>query len=154
MDYIENFVKEKSKEGKLYLSDVYEFLKTRFNIAIRTYQWQVSEGLLPESHTEGRLRFYTSDEAIEVLEKVRLIRALKEYSVLKFSTIKTIFDNYKESKGLLIDRLSTLIEEYPTFERGVDPYEPVFSWENAEIVKRVCEKMKKGGSPTNFANNS
>jgi DNA-binding transcriptional MerR regulator len=145
MDFIVSFVKEKTRDGKLALADVCEFLRTRFRIPVRTFQWYVEEGYLPSPLDENtKAKYYSADVAEEVLEKARLIKELKEYSVVKFSTIKDIFDNYKERKTKLIDFLSTIIEEFPAFERGMDPLEPVFSWENAEIIKRACQRLQKG----------
>jgi len=144
MDYIEHYIKEKSVNGKIALSDSYDFLKTRFNIPVRTFQWYVQEGLLPRPDMQGKNGFYPDDVALEVLEKARLIKEMKKYSVIKFSTIKSIFDNYRERRLKLIEALTNLIEQFPPFERGSDPDEPVFSWENAEVVKRVCERMRRG----------
>lgn len=144
MDYIDTFVKARIKEGKLYLPDVYEFIKSRFMIPVRTFQWYVQEGLLPEPIDEGRTRYYPEELATQVLEKVRLLKALKEYSVIKFSVIKTIFEKYEKESPALIDLLSTAIENYPVFERGRIPDEPVFSWDNSEIMKELCNKLSRG----------
>jgi DNA-binding transcriptional MerR regulator len=144
MDYIENFIKAKSKDGNLYLTDIYDFLNTRFRVPIRTFQWYVQETLLPAPKYEGRVGFYYEKVGSIVLERIRLIKSLKEYDV-KFSTIKKIFDRNEGKDDALIDRLSTVIESYPLFERGADPDEPVYNWQNAKTIQKYCERLAGGG---------
>lgn len=132
------------KDDKVPLPVFCERLRMRFRLPERTYYWYVSEDLLPKATVVGRDGFYTPDVAQEVFEKVYIIKELKEYTTIRFSTIKAIFANYYERRRLLIDRMLSWIDDFPALVAGGDPETPVPSWENAKIMKLICNELQQG----------
>jgi hypothetical protein len=144
MEDYKMFVAAKSTEGKIPLSEVYRYIKVNYRIPERTAQWYAKEGLFPRPDKNWKDGFYPSDVAIELCERAYLIARLKEYMSVKFNTIRNIFRRYEDNMRPLFDELIPVVKEYQAFKPGPDPYEPVLNEENAEIVRRICEKIEQG----------
>ncbi|MEW6008171.1 MAG: hypothetical protein AB1629_00865 [Candidatus Omnitrophota bacterium] len=146
MEHYEIIAKAKSVEGKVPLSEVYKVLKNNYKIARRTAQTYMKNKLLPRPRYDWKDGFYTTESATELFARAYLIMKLKEYRNIPVGMISRIFIRHKVNINSLLKKLITIVREYRWYDQNSDPYEPVLDEENAETVRRICEKIQKGVS--------
>lgn len=145
MDYIDDYIAAKSKDGKVSLSDVYHYLKVSFRMPTRTVQWYMKEGLLRRPDYNWKDGFFTTSDAKDILERAYLIAKLKEYGTVKFSTIRNIFTAYKGNFEALLDELIPVVKEFQALmPHPADPTESMLNEKNAELIRRFCDQLEQG----------
>lgn len=130
------------KDDRIPLTDVHSWVKENCQIAPRTFQLYVQEGLLPKPNFEWKNGFYTKKTFNDILDRIQVIKGIKlsEYIIMK--TLKDIFENYKGKSEEVTQKLLSAIEEFPVYKlKGGSPR---YSHNNDKTLKRICDELREG----------
>jgi len=95
----------------MYLRDVRETLEDEFGVPARTFQWYLSEDLIPKPEYEGREGYYDL-EAVDIVHFVCALRVMNREFDIPLKKASTILRKYQKGLKKLVDLLGGLAEEY------------------------------------------
>lgn len=98
---------------RMHLKDVRNVLRDEYGIPERTFQWYLSEDLIPQPQYEGREGYYDL-EKIEIVHFVCALRVMNREFDIPLKKASEILRRYEKNLKLLVDYLGGLAEEYPT----------------------------------------
>lgn len=150
-----------NEKKKYSMNDTYVWAGQYYHITSRTFQWYITEKMIPQANIREGKEAYYDEEGVRILTcHLNIIRDLKliplsSDHLIKISVarIRRIIKNYKEEIEKLDILIESLFREAPLriwkddywekvrrYGKGI-PDESELNKENVEVYRRILDKL-------------
>lgn len=153
-----------NEERLSHLSTIYGQAERHYFINPRTFQWYITEKIIPQPVHKGREAYYEDESKIlsylEVIRDLKFIRASSGNLIdISIAKIKRIIEHHKKEIDKLASLLDVLLGEFPTW--NYDQRESLttrdrnsitlpgygrFNRKNVRVQQKVIDELLKGGT--------